>query len=120
MAVKRIMCYLKNTIVVRLCLGGFDIELSGCCNGDYTRDTKDLKSTTGYMIKVGLGAISWISKLQLITVTSTVKAEYMAINHTTKEAIWLKRCAQEEVKTMMLDNEWSISLAKNPTHHSCT
>ncbi len=126
MAVKRIMRYLKKTIDVKLCLGGFDIVLSGYCDADYAGDMDDRKSTTGYMFKVGLGAVSWNSKRQQTTATSTVEAEYMATSHGTKEAIWLRQlmadvgCAQGEATTIMCDNQGSISLAKNPTHHSRT
>jgi hypothetical protein len=78
------------------------------------------------MFKVGLGAISWNSKRQQTTATSTVEAEYMATSHSAKEAIWLRQlmadvgCAQEDATTIMSDNQGSISLAKNPTHHSRT
>ena len=50
----------------------------------------------------------------------------MATSHATKEAIWLRLlkadvgCAQRKATTIMCDNEGSISLAKNPTHHSRT
>jgi hypothetical protein len=55
-----------------------------------------------------------------------MEAQYMARSHVTKEAIWLRQlmadvgCAQEEATTIMCDNQGSISLAKNPTHHSRT
>jgi hypothetical protein len=126
MAVKRIMRYLKGTSDVKLCLGGQDIVLSGHCDADYAGDTSDRRSTTGYMFKVGSGAVSWNSKRQQTTATSTVEAEYMATSHATKEAIWLRQlmadvgCAQGEATTIMSDNQGSISLAKNPTHHSRT
>jgi hypothetical protein len=125
-AVKRIMRYLKGTSDVRLCLGGDNIVLSGYCDADYAGDTNDRRSTTGYMFKVGSGAVSWNSKRQQTTATSTVEAEYMATSHGTKEAIWLRqlmadvRCTQEEATTIMCDNQGSMSLAKNPTHHSRT
>ena len=126
MAIKRIMRYLKKTIDVKLCLGGFDVVLSGYCDADYAGDMDDQKSTTGYMFKVGLGAVSWNSKRQQTTATSTVEAEYMATSHATKEVIWLRLlmadvgCAQREATMIMCDNQGSISLAKNPTHHSRT
>ena len=57
-AVERIMRYLKSTLDVKLCLGGANIVLSGYCDADYAGDTNDRKSTTGYMLKVGSGAVS--------------------------------------------------------------
>jgi len=41
MAVKRIMCYLKETYNVKLYLGGINIVLSGYCNEDYVRNIDD-------------------------------------------------------------------------------
>ena len=55
-----------------------------------------------------------------------VEAEYMANSHSTKEAIWLRqlmadvRCTQHDGTTIMCDNQGSMLLAKNPTHHSRT
>ena len=49
------------------------------------------KSTTGYCFKFGNGAISWKSKLQECTATSTTEAEYVAASDTAKEALWLGR-----------------------------
>ena len=63
-AVKRIMRYLKGTCDVKLCLTGANIVLSGYCDADYAGDTNDRRSTTGYMFKVGSGAVSWNSKSQ--------------------------------------------------------
>ena len=44
------------------------------------------KSTTGYCFKFGNGAISWKSKLQECTATSTTEAEYVAASDAAKEA----------------------------------
>ena len=58
---------------------------------------------------------------------SSTEAEYMALTHTTKEAIWLQFFLKEiefrEVHTATIiyeDNQSSIALAKNPIHHACT
>ena len=58
------MRYLKGTLGVKLCLGGADIVMSGYCDPDYAGDTNDHKSTTGYMLKVGSGAIASANKLR--------------------------------------------------------
>ena len=43
------------------------------------------KSTTGYMVKVGSGVVSWCSKLQPIVTLSSTEAEFVAANMTGKE-----------------------------------
>ena len=84
---KRIMCYLKGTLDVKLCLGGTNIVLSGYCDADYGGGTNDRTSITGYMFKVGLGAVSWNRKRQQSPTTSMVGIEYVTRSHSTKEAI---------------------------------
>ena len=57
---------------------------------------------------------------------SIIKAEYMVMSHSTKEAICLKqlmedvRCIQDNATPVMYNNQGSMCLAKNPTHHSST
>ena len=56
---------------------------------------------------------------------STIKAEYMATTHASKEAIWLQRlcsCIGLVQKAVRLDcdSQSAIFLAKNPAYHSKT
>jgi hypothetical protein len=54
------------------------------------------------------------------------RAEYMATNQCTKEAIWLRKLmadvglVQDGATSIMCDNQGCIALAKNPTHYSHT
>ena len=43
------------------------------------------KSTTGYMVKVESGVVSWCSKLQPIVILSSTEAEFVAANAADKE-----------------------------------
>jgi hypothetical protein len=94
-AVKHIFRYLVGTHDYGIKFGpneplgpvGFtDSDSAGCL------DTR--KSTSGYFFKVGTGAISWRSKLQDCTATSTTEAEYIAASDVAKEALWLGRLAR--------------------------
>ena len=49
------------------------------------------KSTTGYCVKFGNGAISWKSKLQECATTSMTKAEFLATSDAMKEALRLSQ-----------------------------
>ncbi|KAF7164704.1 hypothetical protein CNMCM5623_009117 [Aspergillus felis] len=62
-------------------VGYVDADYAGCI------DTR--RSTTGYVFMFGNGPISWASKLQSVVSLSTCEAEYTAIVHAAKEAIWL-------------------------------
>ena len=68
------------------CVVGYtDSDIAGCVDSR--------KSTTRYCFKFGNGAISWKSKLQECTATSTTEAEYVAASNAAKEALWLGRLA---------------------------
>ncbi|XP_057857095.2 secreted RxLR effector protein 161-like [Cryptomeria japonica] len=47
-------------------------------------------STSGYVFTLNGGAISWMSKRQVVFTLSSTEAEYMAATHACQEAVWLK------------------------------
>ena len=64
-----------------------------------------------------------ISKHQSIVTLSSTEAEYVALSNATQEVIWLgtflngKGFDQAEPKTMFEDNQGTMKLAKDPSHH---
>ena len=56
-------------------------------DADHGGDKLGGKSTTGYVIKIRTGAVSWSSKLQSIIALSTTEAEYVAGCSTATEVI---------------------------------
>ena len=85
--------------------------------------TRILKSTGGYFVKMGSGAISWSSKLQSIVTLSTTEAEYVAAVSAGQEIIWMCHLLSEigynlDVPSKLLtDNQSALSVARNPEHH---
>jgi len=49
----------------------------GCFDSDYAGATDDRKSTSGYVILIGNGAISWSCKKQHIVTLSTTETKYV-------------------------------------------
>ena len=47
-------------------------------DADHSGNPDNGKSTSGMVVKMGTGAISWASKLQSIVTLSTTEAEYIA------------------------------------------
>jgi hypothetical protein len=124
-AVKRIIRYLKGTKAFKLHLGGKDIILKGYSDANWGNDINTRKSTSGYVFYLGDGVISWSSKRQPTVALSSTEAEYMAITHATKEAIWSRAFLKElgfpqGTTTIYEDNQSCIALAKNPIHHGRT
>ena len=72
-------------------------------------------------------AVCWKSRRQVTVAASTVEVEYMAIGDATKEALWLRSLFFElniqdlnYPTRILVDNEGSVSLAKNPLLSDCS
>ena len=94
-------------------------------DSDFTGCVDSRKSTTGYYFKFGNGAISWKSKLQDCTATSTTKAEYIAAFDAAKEALWLGRLAHtfrqvdyDSAPVVYINSQGVVALSKNLVHHN--
>ncbi len=129
-AVKNIFAYLKGTIRYGLCYGGNSgsttTPLIGHTDSDYAGDLDHFRSTTGYIFHYNNGPISWCSKRQPATASSTTQAEYQALSDGSKEAVFLSWLLQEVIVEsnravpIFCDNNAAIQLASNPGYHSKT
>ena len=122
MGVKKILKYLTGTRTHGILYDGMKgIKVQGYSDSDFAADQTERKSTSAYVFTLAGGAISWKSKKQSSTATSTCEAEYIACCSATKEAVWLSRLmadihqmdAPEPIK-LGVDPQGTISLAKNP------
>jgi hypothetical protein len=117
-AVKHLLRYLKGTLDYKLVYQPDSLQQPFVCYGG-----DNGKSTGGYVIKVGTGAISWSSKLQSVVTLSSTEAEYIAAVEAGKEMIWTHNILSEfgykvdEASIMKMDNQSAISVTKNPEHH---
>ena len=76
---KWILKYLKGTSDMELCFGSGKSELVCYTDSDLGGNLDNSKSTSGYLITFGGGAISWQSRLQKCIALSTTEAECIAI-----------------------------------------
>lgn len=120
LAAKKILKYLKNTkgkgILYKK--GGNIKELMAYSDADYANCTNTRRSTTGFVILLSDGPISWCSKRQPIVALSTTEAEYIAAAECCKECIYLKtllsEVCRENIKiNLFVDNQSSIHLIKS-------
>ena len=81
------------------------------------------RSTSGYVIKMGTGAVSWSSRLQSLVALSTTEAEFVAAASAGQEMLWLWNLLTEfgydvsSASKLRIDNLSALSVAKNPEHH---
>lgn len=75
-AVKRVFRYIKGTISLQFTFRGPLLPVKGYTNADWAGDVDTQRSTLGYILNVGSGAISWSSKRQPTMALSSCEAEY--------------------------------------------
>ena len=93
-AVKRAFRYLHGTTYYVVCYQGrpapeIVIDVNGFVDVVWARDIDHRISTSGYLFNLFGGAISWMSKRQVVIALSTTEVEYMEATHANKEAVWL-------------------------------
>ena len=64
--------------------------LDGYSDANWISDSDELKSTSGYMITLGWGAVSWKSFKQTVTARSTMESEFVPLEKAGTEAEWLR------------------------------
>lgn len=124
-AAKRILRYVQGTLKMGVYYPSHgDLQLVGYSDSDWVGCADDRKSTTGYVISLGSGPISWCSKKQYTIDLSTIEAEYTSANEAAKEITWLRAILsflkQHQTRSSVLhcDNQSAILLSKNPIFHA--
>ena len=119
-AAQRVLAYLIRNRDVGLRYAASERPLFGMTDSDWaTRH-----STSGWVFVLSSAAISWGSKRQTSIALSSCEAEIMAASEAAKEAVFLKRFAEElgvsdgSALELFEDNKGARDLAYNPEHHS--
>ena len=96
---KHVLRYLAGTKTLSLCLGSpsprVPTTLSGymknigCSDADWASDAVDQKSISGYSFFFQGSLVSWSAVKQKAIALSSTEAEYYAMAHAFKEALWL-------------------------------
>jgi len=126
-AAKRVMRYITHTIDYGISYeptGEDDACFCVFSDADWAGDQSTRKSTSGTVVMVANGPISWFSKLQRTVALSTMEAEYVAMGQTVREVMWIKKLLVDitdgvETKTKVFcDNQGAIALTRNPENHT--
>jgi hypothetical protein len=128
-ALKQILRYLSGTKTHGITYKAVEDRLDffhGYADAAYA-NADDYKSTSSYVFITREGAITWSSKKQISTASSSMHVEYVALSEASREACWLRNLytklglLQEEVPmTIHGDNNGSVAMANNPQFHSCS
>lgn len=93
-AVKTIMRYLKATRTVGITYGNGEgsgvLIIKSYSDSDCAGDHSTRKSTLDFIFMLNGGPVSWYSKRQATIALSLIKAEYIVLTLTVKEATWLR------------------------------
>ena len=127
---KHVLRYLAGTKLLALCLGASSsrvpsmlsgyLQNVGCSDADWASDAVDRKSISGYSFYFQGSLVSWSAVKQKSIALSSTEAEYYAMTHAFKEALWL-RTFLEVLKfpvprpfPILSDNQAACSLSNSP------
>ena len=124
-AVKHLFRYLKGSLDYKLVYGPTDSSelFITYTDADHGGNPDNGRSTGGYAVIIGGGAVSWSSRLQSVVSLSTTEAEYIAAVEAGKEIIWMRNLLTEfgfnitSPSPLLIDNNSAVTVAKNPEHH---
>ncbi|KAL7279387.1 hypothetical protein ACG7TL_007228 [Trametes sanguinea] len=124
-AVKHLFRYIKGTLDYKLTYSpsSSDELFTSYTDTDHAGCPDTGRSTSGYVIKMGTGAISWSSRLQSIVALFTTEAEFVAAVSAGQEVLWLRNLLTEfgfdvsAASRLRINNLSALSVAKNPEHH---
>lgn len=87
--------YLKATRTRGLHYTPLGCQLLGYSDSSHGDDVSTRRSSQGCVFKLADGPVAWHASLQTLVTLSSFEAEYVALMHTTKEAIHLIHLLQE-------------------------
>jgi len=125
-AIKRVFHYLKGTQNLGLIYDGKRVneDLMGFTDSDWAGDPNSRRSVSGYCFIFCGAVVSWSSKKQPTIALSSTEAEYMALTHAGKEAVFLQNLYGDigiQITAplfLLVDNQSAIALAENPIFHA--
>lgn len=128
-AVKHLLRYIRGTLDYRIEYSAAAAALQPSASifqafsdADHGGNTDTGRSTTGTLLVLAGGAVSWFARLQSVIALSTTEAEFIAASETGRELCWLRNfladigTPQKGPSRMNMDNQSAISVTKHPEH----
>ena len=89
-AITRVLNYLRYTKDHGLQYGKEPAVLEGYNDANWIANSKNSKSTSGYIFTLGCAVVSWKSSKQTMAAKSTMEFEFIELDKTAAEAEWLR------------------------------
>ena len=131
LAAKHVLRYLAGTRSLALLYGEFQASTPasfrgflhnlGCSDADWASDAGDRRSISGYCFFFHGSLVSWSAVKQRAIALSSTEAEYYALTHAFKEALWLRtflsllRLPVPIPFPLFSDNQAAIALSSSPS-----
>ncbi|KAK4383223.1 Retrovirus-related Pol polyprotein from transposon TNT 1-94 [Sesamum angolense] len=121
----RVLRYLKYTSNYGLHYTIYPAVLEGYSDANWISDSKDTKSTSGYVFTIGGGAVSWKPSKQTCIARSTMESQFIALDKAGEEAEWLRNfledipCWTKPVPAIMVhcDSQSAIGRAQSSMYN---
>ena len=94
-AITRVLNYLRYTKDFGLHYGKEPAVLEGYSDANWISDSKNSKSTSGYVFILGGTTISWKSIKQTLLARSTIESEFIASEKAEEEVEWLRNFLED-------------------------
>lgn len=128
LALERVLSYLAKTADLAITYqvsSSTPGKLIGYSDANWGGEREDPHSISAFVFLLNDGILSWSCKTQSTIARSTCEAEYVALDHCNRNAIWLKSLTEEmgfpsQALQIFGDNLSSLMLAKNPEFHQKT
>jgi hypothetical protein len=127
-AVQHVFRYLKGTKDLKLTYRNDGSQISSelfqaYSDADHAGCLDTRRSTSGFVIKMGTGAVSWSAKKQSTVADSSTEAEYISASSAGRDIIWMRTLMKEighDISTpspLMVDNQSALKVLRNPELH---
>jgi hypothetical protein len=125
-ATKHLFRYLRGSVDYRLTYAPDPSSsqlFTTYSDADHGGNPDNGRSTSAYVVKMGAGAVSWMSRLQSIVALSTTEAEFISAVSAGQEIVWMRSflgelgCSFDAPSLLLVDNQSAIQVARNPEHH---
>jgi hypothetical protein len=125
-ALKHLLRYLVGTVNLRLVYSPTDSNSAFDTYSDASLggDEDEQRSTGGFAIMMGTGAVVWGSRLQHHTAMSSTESEYVNASLVGAEVMWMRYMMEElgydmsTASPLFMDSNSAAQVVKNPEHQS--